>query len=47
MLPDNDIWCHTVLAVVEEHNPVERRQHEFDIISPLEFRRSRTFLQDP
>ena len=31
MLPDYDIRRHTVFAIVEEHDPVDRRQYESSI----------------
>lgn len=35
MLPDNDIWCDPILAVIEEYDPVKQCQHSPEISTPL------------
>ena len=43
MLPDNDIWCDAILAVVEEDDPVKQRQHRFEVGSPV-YRGETTYI---
>lgn len=35
MLPDNDIWCNAVLAVIEKDDPMKQCQHESEAFGLL------------
>ena len=47
MLPDNDIWCNTVLAVIEKYDPVKQYQHGSEVFGLFKWGRPRTFPQGP